>query len=397
MARKKNPLNVAVVGAGMIRFGELFEKSLEDMIFESYENCLKSVDKGIKEDAIEAAWFGCCLPGTSLRKEIVSGATLSNALTFYDKPVSRVENACCTGSDALRQAAFAIKAGVYDVVLVVGAEKMRDIPGRESMIGQANTAYHQWWQPRGLTGPAMYGQFGVAHMAKYGTKKEHFAMVAVKNHHNGTLDPYAHFQFEVTMEQVMNAPMISWPLGLFDCCPTTDGAAAVILTREDIAKEYTDKPIYLWSSALACDDFYGHQKRHYHQWDTTTIASKTAYEIAGISPKDVDVAEIHDCFTCTELIDYEDLGFCERGKGGQWIENGGPMLDGEIPCNVSGGLKSKGHPIGATGVAQACEIFWQLRGEAGKRQVKDPKIGLTHNLGGTGAVALVNIFGTEPK
>jgi acetyl-CoA C-acetyltransferase len=243
----------------------------------------------------------------------------------------------------------------------------------------------------------MYGQFGVAHMSKYGTKKEHFAMIAVKNHHNGTLDPYAHFQFEVTMEQVMNAPMISWPLGLFDCCPTTDGAAAIILTREDIARQYTDKPVYLWSSALACDDFYGHQKRHYHQWDTTTIAAKTAYEMAGISPKDIDVAEIHDCFTCTELIDYEDLGFCERGKGGQWIENGGPMIDGEIPCNVSGGLKSKGHPIGATGVAQACEIFWQLRGEAGKRQVKDPKIGLTHNLGGTGAVALVNIFGTEPK
>lgn len=397
MARGKNPLNVAVVGAGMIRFGELFEKSMEDMIFEAYENCLKSVDKGINEAAIEAAWFGCCLPGISLRKEIISGAVICDAISFNNKPVSRVENACCTGSDALRQGALAIKSGVYDVVLVVGAEKMRDIPSRDAMIGQANISYHQWWQPRGLTGPAMYGQFGVAHMARYGTKKEHFGMVAVKNHHNGTLDPYAHFQFEITLEQVMKAPMISWPLGLFDCCPTTDGAAVVILTRADMAKDFTDKPIYLWGSALACDPFYGHQKPHYHSWATTRAASKAAYEMAGITPKDLNLAEVHDCFSCTELISYEDLGFCADGKAGQWIENGGPMLDGELPCNASGGLKSKGHPIGATGVAQACEMFWQMRGEAGGRQVKNAKIGLTQNLGGTGAVALVNIFGSEPR
>ena len=396
MTHKKNPINVAMVGAGMIDFGELFHKSLEDMIFESYESCLKSVDKGIDEGQIEAAWFGSCLPGTSVRKEIISGATISDAISFLDKPVTRVENACCTGSDAIRNAAFAVKAGIYDVVLVVGAEKMRDIPSRDSMIGQANTLYHLWWHPRGLTAPGMYGQFGVAHMNKYGTRKEHFAMVAVKNHHNGTMDPYSHFKFEVTLEQVMKAPMVTWPLGLLDCCPTTDGAAAVILVREDMAREFTDRPVYLLGSGLSCDNFYTHFKRHYHQWDTTTNAANDAYKMAGITADDVDVAEVHDCFTCTELLSYEDLGFCPRGKAGDWIEKGGPMLDGELPCNTSGGLKSKGHPIGATGVAQACEIFWQLRGEAGKRQAKDVHVGLTHNLGGTGSVALVNLYGNQP-
>jgi acetyl-CoA C-acetyltransferase len=243
----------------------------------------------------------------------------------------------------------------------------------------------------------MYGQFGVAHMHKYGTKREHFAMIAVKNHHNGTLDPYSHFKFEVTLEQVLKAPIVSWPLGLLDCCPTTDGAAAVILTHADRAKEYTDRPVYLIGSGLACDDFYSHLKKAYYEWIPTIIAGKQAYEMAGIGPEDVNVAELHDCFTCTELISYEDLGFCPKGKAGQWIEEGGPRLDGSLPCNTSGGLKSKGHPIGATGVAQACEIFWQLRREAEKRQVKNARIGLTHNLGGTGAVACVNIYSNEPR
>ncbi len=222
-------------------------------------------------------------------------------------------------------------------------------------------------------------------------------MVAVKNHHNGTLDPYSHFKFEVTMDQVMDSPIISWPLGLLDCCPTTDGAAAVILTRQDMASQFTDRPVYLIGSGLACDDFYAHLKRHYHQWDTNINAANMAYEMAGITAKDINVAEVHDCLTFTELSSDEDLGFCPRGKAADWIENGGPMLDGELPCNTSGGLKSKGHPIGATGVAQACEIFWQLRGEAGDRQVRDPHIGLTHNLGGTGAVALVNVYSNEPR
>ena len=397
MAKGKKPLNVAVVGAGLIKFGELYEKSLEDMIFEAYDNCIRSVDKGIDEKEIEAAWFGSCLPGYANRREIISGATLSDAISFFNKPVTRIESACATGSDSIRNAAFAVKAGIYETVLVVGAEKMRDIPSRDSMVAPANLEMFLWWHPRGLTGPAMFGQFGVAHMNKYGTKREHLAMVAVKNHHNGILDPYSHFKFEVTMEQVLNAPIVSWPLGLLDCCPTTDGAAAVILTTPEKAKEYTDKPVYLIGSGMACDDYWGHQKKIYSEWLPTQAAGKQAYEMAGVGPGDIDVAELHDCFTCTELITYEDLGFCPRGKGGPWLEEGGPMLGGKLPCNTSGGLKSKGHPIAATGVGQACEIFWQLRGESDKRQVKNSRIGLTHNLGGTGAVCCVNIYCNEPR
>lgn len=394
--KKRKTISVAVVGAGMIKFGELFDQSYEDMIVGAYKACLKSVDKGIDEAEIEAAWLGTCV-GSLTRREMLSGTRLSEPLALFSMPVTRIENHCATGSDTIRNAAFSVAAGIYDTVLVVGVEKMRDIPSLEAMVDQTSFMQHLWWHPRGQTPPAMFAQFGSAHMQAFGTTREHFARVAVKNHHNGKLDPYAHFQFEVTIDQVLKAPMVAWPMGLLDSCPTTDGAAAVILTRPDRAKEYSHKPIYLLGTGCATDTFYSHKKRSFTEWPTTVEASRQAYEMAGIGPKDVDLAELHDCFTCTELITYEDLGFCKKGEGGKWIEEGGPMIEGKIPCNTSGGLKSKGHPIGATGVAQACEIWWQLRGEAGKRQVKNPAFGLTHNLGGTGSISCVNIFGLEPR
>lgn len=396
MARQKG-LPVAVVGAGMIKFGELFGQSYEDMIVGAYRACLKSVDKGIDERDIEAGWLGTCIPATGFRREILTGAGLAEPIRFFPKPVSRMENACCTGSDAVRNAAFSVAAGVYDLVLVVGAEKMRDIPSRDSLIAQTGIMYHAWWHPRGSSAPQRFGSLATAHMDKFGTKREHLAMIAVKNHHNGTMDPYTHFNFEITVEQALNAPIISWPLGLFDSCPTTDGAAAVLLARQDRAKEYTDQPLYFLGTGLATDPLYLPWKKNFIEFPATQAAAKTAYEMAGIGPDDIDVAELHDCFTITELLTYEDMGFCKKGEGPKWLEEGHPMLDGSKPCNPSGGLKAKGHPIGATGVAQICELWWHLRGEAGERQVKDAQIACTHNLGGLGTTVLVNIFGKEPR
>jgi acetyl-CoA C-acetyltransferase len=392
MAHKGLP--VAVVGAGMIRFGELFDQSYDDMIVGAYRNCLASVDKGIDEDQLQAAWLGTAA-GSLIRQEIVTGASLAEPIRFFPRPVTRIENACCTGSDAVRNAAFAVAAGVYDVVLVVGAEKMRDIPSRDSLIRQTGVMFHEWWAPRGATAPNRFGQFATAHMDAYGTERKHMAMIAEKNHHNGSLNEHSFFQREVSCEQVLDAPIVSWPLGLLDCCPTTDGAAAVILTRADIAHQFSEHPIYLYGSGLATDPLISPWKKEFTAFPATTIAAEAAYRMGGIGPEDIDLAEVHDCFTITELVTYEDMGFCAKGEGKDWVERGGPMLDGEKPVNTSGGLKAKGHPVGATGVAQVVELWEQLRGEAGKRQVEDAKIGLTHNMGGIGTIVLVNIFGSE--
>jgi acetyl-CoA C-acetyltransferase len=388
-------LPVAVVGAGMIKFGEHFDMSYEDMVVGAYRECLASVDKGIDEDRLEAAWLGTCA-GSLIRQEIVTGAALAEPIRFFPRPVTRIENACCTGSDAVRNAAFAIAAGVYDVVLVVGAEKMRDIPSRDSLIRQTSVMFHEWWAPRGATAPNRFGQFATAHMKAYGTEREHMGLIAEKNHHHGSLNPHSFFRKEISCEQVLAAPIISWPLGLLDCCPTTDGAAAIVMTRADIAHDFSDSPIYLYGSGLATDPLISPWKSEFTAFPATTTAAQAAYKMAGIEPTDVDLAEVHDCFTITELITYEDLGFCEKGEGKDWLERRGPMLGGERPVNTSGGLKAKGHPIGATGVSQVVELWEQLRGQAGDRQVEGAKIGLTHNMGGIGTVVLVNIFGSAP-
>jgi acetyl-CoA acetyltransferase len=232
-------------------------------------------------------------------------------------------------------------------------------------------------------------------MEAFGTERRHMALIAEKNHHHGSLNPHSFFQREVSCEQVLAAPIISWPLGLLDCCPTTDGAAAIVMCRADLASEFTDHPIYMLGSGLATDPLISPWKSEFTAFPATTAAAQQAYAMAGIGPEDVDLAEVHDCFTITELITYEDLGFCEKGVGKDWLDQHGPMLGGEKPVNTSGGLKAKGHPVGATGVSQVVELWEQLRGEAGARQVEGARIGLTHNMGGIGTVVLVNIFGSE--
>jgi acetyl-CoA C-acetyltransferase len=383
-------LGVAIVGAGMTRFGERFDAGYEDLAVDAYLACIESVDRGLDPQRIEAAWLSTALGGL-IRREAVTGASLADPLRFFPRPVTRVENACAGGSDAVRNAAFALAAGVYDIVLVLGVEKMRDLPTRASLIAQRGTMSHLWWHPRGASSPYLFAQHATVHMQRFGMTKEDLARVAVKNRRHGALNEKAFMRREITVDDVLSSPLVCSPLGLLDCCPTTDGAAALILVRTEIAHQFTDAPVELAGLGLATDVPYSHWKPSFTSQPAPTQAAKAAYAMAGIEPSDVDVAELHDCFSVAEILAYEDLGFCGRGEGSHWLESSAPELGGSLPCNTSGGLLAKGHPIGATGVAQMAEIYWQLRGEAGTRQVDGARIGLTHNVGGNGQVCCVNI------
>lgn len=389
---------VAVVGVGMIKFGELFDKSWEEMVEEAYLNCINSVDKGFNPKDIQAAWLGDCNPRTHGHAS-VGGVILTGILGLAGVPCSRVENGCPTGSDTFRNACFGVASGVYDVALVVGAEKMRD--DSTANLLNAATRGHPVLM-RGETAPSQFAPLAVRHMHEFGTTKEQLAMVAVKNRGNGVLDPYSHYQSPATIEDVLNSPLVCYPFNLFDCCPQTDGAAAVLLVRADLAKKYTDKPVYVAGIGMGTDVFYIHEKESFTEFVSTVRAAKQAYAMAGIGPQDLDLAEVHDCFSFTELTTCESLGFCAKGEGGKFIEQGHSKIGGRLPVNASGGLLSKGHPLGATGVGQMCELFWQLRQDVPKqnpkRQVQIKKgYGLQHNVGGRGiSNAVVTILTTNP-
>ncbi len=373
---------VAIVGVGMIKFGELFEKSAEDMMGEAFINATKSVDKGFDPKDIKAAWLGCSRPNL-FGYVTIGGAFLSGNIGLTGIPVTRIENGCPTGSDAFRNACLGVASGVYDVALVMGVEKMRDKSSVEGLLARAVEGH-----PiinRGETAAVTFSLIATRHMHEFGTTSEHMAMVSVKNRKNACLDPYAHYQSEIKVEDVLKSPMVAYPLHLFDCCPQTDGAAAAIICSADIASKYTDKPVYVAGFGLGTDYIYFGEKRHFLGFDATVMAAQQAYKMAGVGPEDIDLAEVHDCFSITEIVDYEDLGFCEKGQGGKFIESGAPERTGTKPVNASGGLISKGHPLGATGVAQMAELYWHLREEAGERQVNLKKgYGLQHNVGGLG-------------
>ncbi|NVM29451.1 MAG: hypothetical protein HWN65_11480 [Candidatus Helarchaeota archaeon] len=376
---------VAVIGGALIdRFGELFDKSVDDMIEEAYLNMIKTVDKNFNESDIQAAWFG------SSRAH--SGVDLAHPLGLYNIPISRNTNGCATGSDAFRNACFSVAAGVYDVVLVVGVEKMKDSKG--GLIARAGEVQDIW--RRGRTLPAFFGLRATRHMHQFGSTREHLAMVSVKNHNNGAKYPHAHYQFPLTLEKAMKSPIVSWPLSLMDCCPITDGAAAVLICKAELARNYTDTPVYVAGSGASIYSWQLGEDKALVGFPASEMAAKAAYKMAGVEPKDIDVAEVHDCFTITELVSYEDLGFAKKGEGHKLLEEGMVMLDGSKPINPSGGLISKGHPIGASGVAQIVEIFDQLRGQAGKVQVPDVEYGLQHNIGlgrgATGSAACVHVL-----
>lgn len=383
---------IAIIGMGCSKFGELWDKGEEDLlveaVYEAYE------DAGVESKEIQAAWLGNVR--TALR-----GSALAIPLKLEYIPISRVENQCCSGTDAFRNACYAVAAGVYDLVLVVGFEKLKDA-GPERLRGRYVYPDLTPQVPIGL--PAQ--EFALKatryfhdHRLTYEEGKRMLSRIAVKNHHNGTMSPKAHFKKEITIEQAMKAPMIAHPLGIFDACGVSDGAAAAIITRSEIAKRFRDDYILVKGIGVCCgakqvplraDEDLIH-------FEENVRAGRIAYEEAGITDplKQIDLAEVHDCFTITEAITYEDLGFCPRGKAKEYIEEGVFDLDGELAVNTDGGLKCFGHPLGASGLRMIYEIYKQIQYKAGPRQRKNPTIGLTHNLGGTtGAYTVsVAIFG----
>ena len=384
--------DVAIAGAGIIDFGELFEQSIDEMAEKAFMDAVDDVDHGIEPGEIDAAFFGTL----DIANDASSGLGASHSTGLFGIPSSRVENACATGSTAFRQATTAIQAGQADVALVLGAEKMRD--SAEGLI--AGAALDQVWRGRGVTMPAFFGMRATRHMHQFGTTREQIAKVSVKNHENGAKYPHAHYQFTCSVDDVVEGPQVTYPLNLYDCCPVTDGAAATIVVSEDVVEEYTDDPVWVAGSGLSTDSLLRGDDEALVGFPASTQAASQAYDEAGITAEEIDVAEVHDCFTITELVTYEDLGFCEKGKGGEFIDSGAPELDGEKPVNPSGGLLAKGHPIGATGVAQINEIYEQLRGEAGAVQVgNDPAYGLQHNAGigrnATGSISCVNVLSRE--
>ena len=386
---KGKPL-VAVVSAGISKFGKREECTGRELFveaaMEAFERCpdldpkkdIKGLIIGMMSESFEHQ--GHCAP------------MLSDWSGLLPAPAVRTEVACASSGAAIRYGIFSILSGIYDIVMVGGLEKMtkRTTTETTEYLGTAaDFPFEQW---NGVTFPGLFALLATAHMHKYGTTEEQMALVAVKNHHNGALNPKAHFQREVTLEKALGSRMIAKPLKLYDCSLISDGASCAILTRPEIAKEYADDPVYIIGSGHGSDVLGLYERESLTSVKATRDAAKEAYEMASMRPNEVDVAELHDCFTIAEIIAYEDLGFCRPGEGGKFIEKGIPTLDGDLPVNTSGGLKSKGHPVGATGTAQLYEVFLQLTGQAEKRQVEGCKTGLTQNVGGSGASCLVHIL-----
>lgn len=378
---------VAIVGMGCTKFGENWDKSTKDMIVEAAYEAFQ--DAGVSAKDIQAAWLGTVWSGDT-------GQTLAEPLKLRYIPISRVENQCATASDALRNASFAVASGVYDVVLVLGVEKLKD--SGWSGLPSAKLDSDNTYRERTSTAPGNFALMATRYFANYGLSVEEgkrvLAQIAVKNHHNGTLSPKAHFQREVTLEQVLHAAIVAWPLGLFDCCGVSDGAAAAIITRADIAKDFRCDPIYIKALQLSVGPREGFISQSYDftHVEETLRAGKAAYAEAGIkNPHEISTAEVHDCFTITELTIYEDLGWSPRGQAKQDVELGTYALNGELPVNTDGGLKCFGHPVAASGLRMLYEEYKQLQGKAGPRQVKNPKLALTHSMGGPPGAAVVSV------
>ena len=389
---KDQPL-VSIVSAGLSKFGKLEGLYAREIFAEAAKEAFERCPNLNPKKDIRALFVGHM--GESYEHQGHTGATVADWAGLLHIPATRTETACASSGAALRAGIFAVLSGLCDVVMVGGVEKMthRATPEVTEYLAMASDFPFEQWH--GITFPGLYALMATAHMHKYGTTEKQLAMVAVKNHHNGFLNPKAHMQKEVTLEKALTSRIIAWPLKLYDCSLITDGASCIIITKPDIAKRYTDTPIHIMGSGQASDSIGIYERESFTSLIAAKIAAKQAYEMAGIGPEDVDVAEVHDCFTIAEIIAYEDLGFCKPGEGGRLVESGETKLDGRLPVNTSGGLKSKGHPVGATGTAQAYEIYLQLTEQAEKRQVKDAKIGLAHNVGGSGATATVHIFRRE--
>lgn len=357
----------------MTRFGKHPDRSLRDLGFEA---CLSALeDAGVGPDGIQAGYCGNAL-APALQGETGVGQNVFWEVGINRVPVVNIENACASGSTAFREAWMAVAGGFYDLVLVVGVEKT--VMPKGTML---NVGAGEWETRLGDVFPGYFANVANKHMERYGTTREQLARVSVKNHYNGTLNPYAQFQKALTLEEVLGSPPVAGPLTLFSCCPNSDGAAAAVLCSRDKFPAGGSRPVKVAASVLTTGAY--DNKADITSWDLEIRAAAEAYRMASLGPEDLDLVEVHDAFTICEIIHCEDLGLCRPGEGGRLVEEGVTELGGRIPVNPSGGLLSKGHPVGASGVAQIVEIVWQLRGEAGKRQVKDARVGLAQIMGGS--------------
>ncbi|MFP4170502.1 MAG: thiolase domain-containing protein [Methanomassiliicoccales archaeon] len=383
---------VAVIGIGSTRFGELWDHSFRDI---GIEAGLEAVyDANLSGEEIDALFVGNMSAGRFIDQEHIGALIADYSGMARDHiPATRVEAAGASGGLAVRQGYMAVASGMHDIVVVGGAEKMTDVGDASSSAIQSSATDQQWESIMGATFPSLHAMVARRHMHEFGTTREQIGQVAVKNHKHGSLNPKAQFQREIRLKNVLQAPPVAEPLGVFDCAPNSDGAAAVVLCAMDRAKRYTDTPVKLLSSAQASDSLALHHRKSLVRFDATAEAGRKAFERAGLSPKDVNLAEVNDNFTISELLAIEDLGFFPKGEGGKATEEGLTELGAELAVNTSGGLKARGDPIGATGVAQVVEAVIQLRGEAGNRQVNGAEVALTHNVGGTGSTAVVHLLG----
>lgn len=382
---------VAVIGAGKTPFGALAARDLRSLAVEAGEKCLKNGH--LSPSQIEAFWLGN-FAGPSFVGQNHLAPYVSTALGLEGIPATRVEAACASSGSAFFHAVSAVAAGLYEVVLVAGVEKMTSQPTARVTEILASAGDCSGEIKAGSTFPSLFAMIARRHMYQFGTTREHLAAVAVKNHANGFLNPNAHMRKIITLEQALNARPVAEPLGLYDCSLISDGAAAVAITSLERARDFTDKPVRILGIAQASDYVALDQKQDITTFPAVRKAAEKAYAMAGRSAKDIQFAELHDCFTIAEIIAMEDLGFVKRGEGGRYSAAGHTALHGELPINTSGGLKSKGHPVGATGVAQICDLVEQIRCEAGERQVKRHSLGLAQNLGGSGATCVVSILGS---
>ena len=364
--------HVFIIGVGMTQFGKHMDRSLRDLGREACLNALR--DAGVTPKKIEAGYCGNAL-APAIQGETGVGQNVFWEVGINEIPIVNVENACASGSTALREGWMAIAGGFYDMVIVAGVEKTVMAKGAMLDVGAA-----EFETKLGDVFPGQFALIAQKHMEQYGTTREQLAKVSVKNHFNGTLNPYAQFQKQFTLEEVLNSPMVADPLTLYSCCPNSDGAAALILCSKKKAQKMNARPVRIAASILTSGTY--NNQRDITGWEIEKKAAGRAYEMASLGPKDIDLVEVHDAFTISEIIHYEDLGLCAPGEGGRLIGEGATELGGRIPVNPSGGLLAKGHPVGASGVAQVVEIVWQLRGEAGKRQVKNPRVGLAQIMGG---------------
>jgi acetyl-CoA C-acetyltransferase/acetyl-CoA acyltransferase len=381
---------VAVIGVGTTKFGK-HERTSAELFASAAADALRDAD--LPASRIQALYYGNVVGGET-EKQLHTSPQAASVLGLPAVPTTRFETACASSHAAFRHAVMEVASGTSDVVMVGGAERVLNVPTADSTEYFAYASDAMWEQTLGLTFPGVFALVARAHMHKHGTTEAQMAAVAVKNHKHGALNPKAQFQKEITLETVLSSPRVADPLKLYDCCPFTDGGAALVLASEEVARR-SRRPIWVLASAAASDWMLIADKRDLSRVPATERAAAAAYRQAGKRPEDVDVVELHDCFTIAAIVATEGLGLLGPGTGGRGAERGGTSLGGKVPVNPSGGLKAKGHPIGATGAAQICEIVTQLRAEAGPRQVDGARTGLTHTLGGNTATVLVSLFGRE--